>query len=61
MLLVVAGNDRAVRFYERHGLLVSRIVDGLVYYSDRMGVLFPPGTRPVGLVLMRRSVAGHQV
>ena len=61
MLLVVAGNDRAVRFYERHGLLVSRIVDGLVYYGDRMGVLFPPGTRPVGLVLMRRSVAGHQV
>jgi ribosomal protein S18 acetylase RimI-like enzyme len=59
MLLVVAGNDRAVRFYERHGLHVSRLVDGLAYYIERMGVVFPPGTRPVELVLMRRTVAGH--
>lgn len=59
MLLVVAGNNRAVLFYERHGLHVSRLVDGLVYYSERMGVVFPPGTRPVGLILMRRTIAGH--
>jgi ribosomal protein S18 acetylase RimI-like enzyme len=59
MLLVVAGNDRAVRFYQRHGLHVSRLVDGLAYYRERMGVVFPPGTRPVGLVLMRRTVAGQ--
>ena len=59
MLLVVAGNDRAVRFYERHGLHVSRLVDGLAYYSERMGVVFPPGTRPVELVLMRRNAAGR--
>jgi ribosomal protein S18 acetylase RimI-like enzyme len=61
MLLVVAGNDRAMRFYERHGLHVSRLVDGLAYYSERMGVVFPPGTRPVELVLMRRSIAGRHV
>jgi len=60
MLLVVAGNDRAVRFYEGHGLHVSCLVDGLVYYRERMGVVFPPETRPVGLVLMRRDLAGHQ-
>jgi ribosomal protein S18 acetylase RimI-like enzyme len=59
MLLVVSGNDRAVRFYERHGLNVARIVDGLAYYSERMGVVFPSEARPVGLVLMRRTVAGH--
>jgi ribosomal protein S18 acetylase RimI-like enzyme len=59
MLLVVAGNDRAVRFYERHGLHVSRLVDGLAYYSERMGVVFPSGTSPVGLVLMRRNVTGQ--
>ena len=59
MLLVVAGNDRAVRFYERQGLHVSRLVDGLVYYRERMGVVFPPETRPVALVLMRRTVAGQ--
>jgi ribosomal protein S18 acetylase RimI-like enzyme len=54
MLLVVAGNDRAVAFYERHGLRVERRVDGLTYYRERMGVSFPEGTRPFELVLMRR-------
>ena len=58
-LLVVSGNDRAVHFYGRHGLHVVGIVDGLAYYSERMGVVFPPEARPVGLVLMRRAVAGH--
>jgi ribosomal protein S18 acetylase RimI-like enzyme len=54
MLLVVAGNDGAVRFYQRHGLEVAQLVDGLVYYSERMGVSFPPGARPFSFVLMRR-------
>jgi ribosomal protein S18 acetylase RimI-like enzyme len=53
MLLVVAGNDRAVRFYERHGLHVADLVDGITYYRERMGVAFPPDTRPFQLVLMR--------
>jgi ribosomal protein S18 acetylase RimI-like enzyme len=55
MLLVVEGNDRAVRFYERHGLHVAELVDGLAYYSDRMGVQFPEDTKPFRLVLMRRA------
>jgi hypothetical protein len=53
MLLVVAGNDRAVRFYERQGLHVAELVDGLAYYRDRMGVVFPADTasfRLLGLV-----------
>jgi hypothetical protein len=53
MLLVVAGNDRAVRFYERQGLHVAELVDGLAYYHDRMGVVFPADTasfRLLGLV-----------
>ena len=54
MLLVVEGNDRAVRFYERHGLHVAEFVDGLAYYSDRMGVIFPANACPFRLVLMRR-------
>ncbi len=57
MLLVVAGNDGAVRFYRRHGLEVAHFVDGLVYYSERMGVSFPTGTRPFSMVLMRRRKA----
>lgn len=57
MLLVVAGNDGAVRFYQRHGLLVERTVDGLQYYAERMGVVFPAGAPPVRMILMRRRVA----
>jgi len=54
MLLVVAGNDRAVAFYQRQGLRIERRVDGLEYYRERMGVAFPKGTGPFELVLMRR-------
>ena len=54
MLLVVAGNDRAVRFYERQGLHVAELVDGLAYYRDRMGVVFPADTASFRLLLMRR-------
>ena len=54
MLLVVAGNDRAVTFYQRHGLEIAERVDGLAYYRERMGVEFPPSTRPFDMVLMRR-------
>ena len=54
MLLVVEGNDRAVRFYERVGLSVAEMVDGLAYYAERMGVSFPPNPKPFRLVLMRR-------
>ena len=57
MLLVLAGNDRAVAFYERHGLVDAGGVDGLTTYRDHMGVAFPPDTRPFELVLMRR---GHR-
>ena len=54
MLLVVEGNDSAVRFYERSGLHVEALVDGLSYYAERMGIRFPPGMQPFKLVLMRR-------
>ena len=54
MLLVVEGNERAVRFYERMGLSVAETVDGVAYYAERMGVNFRPGTRPFRLVLMRK-------
>ena len=54
MLLVVEGNEGAVRFYERLGLQVEALVDGLTYYAERMGIQFPPGMQPFKLVLMRR-------
>jgi ribosomal protein S18 acetylase RimI-like enzyme len=55
MLLVVEGNDRAIAFYERHGLRVAELVDGLTYYRERMGVEFPVGTRSFRFALMRRG------
>ena len=55
MLLVLEGNDRAVTFYQKHGLHVAEYVDGLAYYRERMGVTFPEGTRPFSMVLMRRT------
>jgi ribosomal protein S18 acetylase RimI-like enzyme len=57
MLLVVSGNHRAVRFYERAGLRIERIVDGLEYYGQRMGVTFAADAGAVDMVLMRRQVS----
>ena len=58
MLLVVEGNDRAVAFYERHGLHTEQAVDGIRYYSERMGVRFPEDTSPFRLILMRSGPRG---
>lgn len=55
VLLVLRGNDRAVAFYERHGLVVAGRLDGVTTYRERMHVTFPEGTRPFELVLMRRG------
>lgn len=55
MLLVAEGNDRAVAFYERHGLRIEALVDGVRYYAERMGVRFPSDTKPFRLVLMRAA------
>ncbi|HVL96311.1 MAG TPA: GNAT family N-acetyltransferase, partial [Solirubrobacteraceae bacterium] len=57
MLLVVAANERAVRFYERHGLRVAEVVDGLAYYRSNMGVEFPPGLPTFPMLVMRRTGA----
>jgi ribosomal protein S18 acetylase RimI-like enzyme len=61
VLLVVKGNDGAVRFYERHGLMREDVLDGIEHYQAA-GVSFPPDPKPFELVVMRyraaRQVAG---
>lgn len=52
ILLVVNGNDGAVRFYERHGLHQEATLDGLEHYSAA-GVAFPPDPQPFELIVMR--------
>ncbi len=52
ILLVVKGNDGAVRFYERHGLYQEETLDGLEHYRAA-GVAFPPDPKPFELIVMR--------
>ena len=52
ILLVVNGNDGAVRFYERHGLTQEAVLDGLAHYQAA-GVTFPPDPTPFELIVMR--------
>jgi len=48
----VKGNDRAVRFYERHGLTQEDFLDGIEHYTAA-GVSFPPNPIPFQMVVMR--------
>jgi ribosomal protein S18 acetylase RimI-like enzyme len=59
LLLVVKGNDGAVRFYERHGLMHENTLDGLEHYRAA-GVAFPPDPKPFELIVMRfrRAASG---
>ena len=52
ILLVVRGNDGAIRFYERHGLVQEDVLDGVPHY-EAAGVHFPPDPKPFQLVVMR--------
>jgi ribosomal protein S18 acetylase RimI-like enzyme len=52
ILLVVKGNDGAVRFYESHGLTQEDVLDGIEHYQAA-GVSFPPDPQPFQLVVMR--------
>ena len=52
ILLVVRGNEGAVRFYERHGLVQEDVLDGVGHY-EAAGVRFPPNPKPFQLVVMR--------
>lgn len=57
ILLVVKGNDGAIRFYERHGLTQEDVLDGIEHY-EAAGVSFPPNPKPFKLVVMRYREAG---
>jgi len=59
ILLVVKGNDGAVRFYERHGLYHEATLDGLEHYRAA-GVAFPPDPKPFELIVMRFRQAAEE-
>ena len=52
MLMVVAPNNGAIRFYERNGLEAERETDAVSHYEDNMSFV-PPDTTPVPALIMR--------
>ena len=56
VLLVAAGNTRAIAFYERHGLTIRETVDGVDYYRTHMGVDIAADAAPYpALIMVRRA------
>jgi ribosomal protein S18 acetylase RimI-like enzyme len=53
VLVVVEGNDAAVRFYERHGLREEGRVDAHGYYRETSGIVFPAEAEDFRCLLMR--------
>ena len=52
ILMVLAPNTGAIRFYENHGLEIERDTDAVSHYKDNMGFV-PPDTPPVPALIMR--------
>jgi ribosomal protein S18 acetylase RimI-like enzyme len=56
VLLVAAGNTRAIAFYERHGLTIRETVDGVNYYRNHMGVDIAADAAPYPAYIMWRRI-----
>lgn len=54
VLMVAAANRDGIRFYQRHGLVEERRVDGTEFYRRHMGVHFPSDAPRVEALVMRR-------
>lgn len=58
VLMVVAANQPAVSFYERHGFVEAARVDGVAYMREHMGVDFPRGAQRVPALILRFTKSG---
>jgi ribosomal protein S18 acetylase RimI-like enzyme len=56
VLLVIAGNDGALRFYVREGFREEQVIEAAGFYSRQMGVTFPSGSAPVRGLLLRKTI-----
>jgi ribosomal protein S18 acetylase RimI-like enzyme len=54
ILMVLAANSGAIRFYERCGLLRERTVDAVKHYRDNMGFQAPNPTEVPALIMRYR-------
>jgi GNAT superfamily N-acetyltransferase len=55
-IVVVAGNVRGLRFWQRHGFRVSGEVDGRAHFRSHRGIAFDEVRAPVTLLLLDRTV-----
>ena len=56
VLLVIAGNNGALRFYAREGFRDEQAIEAAGFYSRQMGVTFPSGSAPVRGLLLRKTI-----
>lgn len=56
VLLVIAGNDGALRFYTREGFRDEQTIEAAAFYSRQMGVTFPVGSTPVRGLLLHKTI-----
>lgn len=56
IVMVIAGNRGALRFYARERFREEQRIEALGFYSRHMGVDFPPATAPVPALLLRKTV-----
>jgi hypothetical protein len=55
--MVFAANQPAIDFYRQHGLEEQACVDAFAFFSDHMGVQFPPNTPPLPALILRFTSA----
>lgn len=53
ILMVIASNTKAIRFYRRHGFVDDHEVDGVAFYREHMGVSFPSDAQSVPCLVLR--------
>lgn len=56
VLLVIAGNQGALRFYAREGFREEQLIEAGGFYSRQMAVKFPDGSAPVPGLLLRKTI-----
>ena len=56
VLLVIAGNNGALRFYAREGFRDEQAIEAARFYSRQMGVTFPSASAPVRGLLLRKTI-----